>query len=170
MYKRQPYDVSGGGQLGDLSEIRAFVEMMEVVHQPDNPLPLLGYLRGVLVGMGDDELYQFRKAGGHFDYRRDDALPDGLSDVTTARVAAAYERLHQAEQRLQKHSPAVAFEETLEELVLPAFAVCEAMGSSRAGSLLRVLSLVRQWESQGWHWGQMVEELREVIDLSLIHI
>ena len=159
-----PYDVSGGGQLGDLSEIKAFVEMMEVVHQPDNPLPLLGYLRGVLVGMGDDELYEFRKAGGHFDYRRDDALPDGLSDATTARVAAAYERLHQAEERLQKHSPAVAFEETLEELVLPAFAVCEAMGSSRAGSLLRVLSLVRQWESQGWHWGQMVEELREVID------
>jgi len=159
-----PYDVSGGGQLGDLSEVRAFVEMMEVVHQPDNPLPLLGYLRGLLVGLGDDELYEFKGAGGHFDYRRDDAIPDGLSDATTARVADAYERLRQVEERLQTRSPAVAFEQTLEELVLPAFAVCEAMGTSRAGSLLRVLSLVRQWDSQGWHWGQMVQELREVID------
>lgn len=159
-----PYDVSGGGQLGALSEVRAFVELMEAVHQPDHPLPLLGYLRGLLVGLGDDELYQFKGAGGHFDYRRADAVPDRLPDALRARVDAAFERLRRAEVRLQTRSPAVAFEQTLEELVLPAFAVGEAMGSSRAGSLLRVLSLVCQWDSQGWHWGQMVEELREVID------
>jgi ATP-dependent helicase/nuclease subunit A len=158
------FDVSGGGQLGDLAEVRAFVEMMEVIHRPDHPLPLLGYLRGALVGMGDDELYLLKTEGGHFDYRHSDAIPDSLPEATRNRVQEAFGRLLQVEQRLETRSPAVAFEQAMEELVLPAFAVCEEMGSSRAGSLLRVLSLVRQWDSQGWHWGQVVEELRELID------
>ena len=159
-----PYDVSGGGQLGDIAEVRAFVEMIEAVYQPDNPLPLLGYLRGPLVGLGDDELYCLKEKGGIFDYRHSEAIPELLPDEIGQRLQEAYGRLGQIEERVQRLSPAVAFEQTMEQLVLPAFAVCEEMGSSRAGSLLRLLSLVRQWDSQGWHWGQIVEELREVID------
>ncbi len=158
------YDVSGGGQLGDLAEVRAFVEMMEAIHRPDHPLPLLGYLRGILVGMGDDELYLLKTAGGHFDYRHNEAIPDSLPLKTRERFQQAFGRLQQIEQHLQTLAPATAFEQTMEGLALPAFAANEDMGSSRAGSLLRLLSLVRQWDSQGWHWGQIVEELREVID------
>ena len=159
-----PYDVSGGGQLGDLAEVRAFVEMMEAIHRPDNPLPLIGYLRGLLVGMGDDELYLLKAEGGHFDYRHSSAIPDSLPGTVRERYQEAFGRLRQVEQYLQTLPPAVAFEQTMEDLVLPAFALCEEMGSSRAGSLLRTLSLVRQWDSQGWHWGQIVEELQEVVE------
>jgi ATP-dependent helicase/nuclease subunit A len=116
------------------------------------------------VGLGDDELYLLKTAGGHFDYRHNEAVPASLPEDIRARFQQAYGRLQQIELYLQTLAPAVAFEQAMEELALPAFATCEEMGSSRAGSLLRVLSLVRQWASQGWHWGQIVEELREVID------
>ena len=159
-----PYDVSGGGQLGDRPEVRSFVELIEAVHRPDHPLPLLGYLRGQLVGLGDDELYRFKNLGGLFNYRHPEAIPEALPAETKECFEEAFDRLRRTEERMRRRSPAVAFEQTMEELALPAFSLCEEMGSSRAGTLLRLLALVRHWDSQGWHWGQVVEELREVIE------
>jgi len=42
--------------------------------------------------------------------------------------------------------------------------VAKEMGSSRAGNLLRLLALVREWENQGMHWGQILGEMRALID------
>ena len=98
--------------MGDLAEVRAFVEMIEAVYQPDNPLPLLGYLRGPLVGLGDDELYCLKEKGGIFEYRHSEAIPHGLPDEIRERLQEAYGRLDQIERRVQRLSPAVAFEQT----------------------------------------------------------
>lgn len=154
---RIPYDLIGGGDLRESAEVRAVVQFLQAVYEPDNPLPLLSYLRGPLVGAGDDELYAYRKAGGEFQYQK--ALPDQLLPAVEQRFRAAYGRLRQAEDRLRTQPPAMAFEGILEELGLVAFAAAGRLGSSRAGGLLRLLALVRQWESQGWHWGQVVAEL-----------
>ena len=158
-----PYDVSGGGQLSDLAEVRAFVGMLEAVYQPDNALPLLGYLRGPLVGVGDDELFVFKTEGGQFDYTHSEAVPESVPEAVRIRFQVAFDRLRACEKLLQTQTPAMAIEQMMEELVLPCFAAGGEMGSSRAGSLLRILALVRKWESQGWHWGQITVELRELV-------
>ncbi len=157
-----PYDIAGGGRLGDAVEFQALVEMLEAVHTPDNPLPLLGYTRGPLVGLGDDELYAFHRCGGRFDYRA--PLPDGLPETLEARLKGAFERLDRAVRWMGANTPATGFERVLEDLGLVAFAAAKPMGSSRAGNLLRVLALVRTWENQGMHWGQILAELRALIE------
>jgi ATP-dependent helicase/nuclease subunit A len=157
-----PYDISGGGKLSESPEVQALVNLLEVVYRPDNPLPLVSFLRGELVGMGDDELYDFHQAGGHFDYRR--RLPEKLSPEQRERWGAVWDRLRQVQAWLRTKSPAVALELIAEDLGLASFASSGQMGSSRAGNLLRLLAMVRQWEGQGMHWGQVVEELSLLIE------
>ena len=157
-----PYDLVGGGALGDAEEIQAIVEMLEVIHAPENPLPLVGYLRGLLVGLGDDELRAFKEAGGAFDYRT--PVPDSLDESTRGRIRDAFERLRATDADLQTYSPGVAVERILDRLRLAPFAVTRPLGSSRAGNLMRLQALVHQWASQGWHWGAIVSELRELVD------
>ncbi|MDA0745508.1 MAG: UvrD-helicase domain-containing protein, partial [bacterium] len=156
-----PYDISGGGRLGNATEISALLDLLETVHAPDNPLPFLGYLRGPFVGLGDDELYTFRRAGGVFNYRS--PLPENLPEDLHTTLTHALERLARASEFLGKNTPATALEFILEDLGLPAFAASQPMGSSRAGNLLRLLALVRQWESQGLHRGQVLTELRDLV-------
>ena len=160
--RRIPFDIVGGGRLGESDELRALVEMVEAVYAPDNPIPLLGYLRGPLVGLGDDELYALRRTGGSFNHRT--ALPDGLPDPLRDRLDAAYSRLRRAARWLRTVAPATAFEHILDDLGLLPFSLARHNGSSKAGNLVRVLSLVRHWECGGMHWGQIVAELRDLID------
>lgn len=157
-----PYDLVGGGALGEADEVQALVDMLEVVHSPENPLPLISYLRGPLVGLGDDELRAYKAAGGAFDYRA--PVPEGLDEPAYGRVQQAVERLRQATADLRAEAPAVAFERILDRLRLIPFAAARPLGTSRAGNLMRLQALVRQWASQGWHWGEIVTELRALVD------
>ena len=157
-----PFDIAGGGRLGEATELKALMDMLEAIHMPDNPLPFLGYLRGPFVGLGDDELYAYRRVGGDFNYRY--SLPEDLSVELQQRLEEARERLERIARWLQENPPATAFEWMLEDLGLVPFSATREMGSSRAGNLLRLLALVREWEGQGMHWGQILAEMRELVD------
>ena len=156
-----PFDIVGGERLGQADEVRAVTDVLEAVYTPENPIPLLGYLRGPFVGLGDDELYSFRRAGGRFEYAG--ALPAGLSDELAGRLEDAFGRLARIARWMSTRAPAPAFELMLEDLGLAAFAATRKMGSTRAGNLLRLQALVRLWEDQGMHWGRILEEMRELI-------
>lgn len=157
-----PYDIAGGGRLRESPEVQALVGMLEAIYRPDDSVSLLGYLRGPLVGIGDDELYTFRQAEGRFDYKG--RPPEDLPGEQRERFEMAFARLRQAEEWLRTKSPATAFEMIVEELGVAVFAATGEMGSSRAGNLLRLMAMVRQWESLGRHWGQIVEELSLLIE------
>ena len=156
------FDIVGGARLGDSLEVQALADILEVVYVPDNPIPLVAYLRGALVGLGDDELYAFHRAGGGFDYRV--PVPVGLQESLERRLGAAVIRLERLAQWLESKTVVTALELLMEDLGLAAFAAAGEMGSSRAGSLLRLLALVRQWEGEGKHWGQVVVELRTLVE------
>ncbi|MBQ41870.1 MAG: hypothetical protein CME15_05375 [Gemmatimonadetes bacterium] len=156
-----PYDVTGAGSLRQSVELRALVDMLEAIYDPRDPLPLTAFLRGPLVGLGDDELYDFRQAGGVFNWRRD--LPAGLDPELADRVQVAFQWLERAWNWVQELTPAAAVERLLTDTGLLPLAAAE--GSSRAGALLRVLALVRAWESRRLlDWGQVLAELRDLIE------
>jgi len=155
-------DIVGGERLGEADEVKALLGMLEAVYMPDNPMPLLGYLRGPFVGLGDDDLYAYRQADGSFCYLSD--LPEGLPDALHGRLATAFGRLERISGWLQETPPAAAFERLLKDLGVAAFSAAGEMGSTRAGNLLRLMGLVRAWEDRGMHWGQMVTEMRELAD------
>ncbi|MBM3279294.1 MAG: hypothetical protein FJY95_14610 [Candidatus Handelsmanbacteria bacterium] len=62
-----PYDLAGSRFSGS-ADLRPLVEMAEAIAAFEEALSLAMYLRGALVGLGDDEFYAFRRAGGIFGY------------------------------------------------------------------------------------------------------
>jgi len=161
-----PFDIAGGGRLGDSEEIRSVVTMLECVYEPDNALRFVAYMRGPLVGLSDGELYDFRTAGGHFSMNA--RLPKSLGADLHARVYGAVEQLEAARNDFTTMSPGAALERIMERLGLLAFSAVhpDGRGSSRAGNLIRLLALTRRHEASGWHWGEIVEDFRELIDAS----
>ncbi len=157
-----PFDITGGDRLGEADVLHTLADFLETVYMPDNPLPLLAYLRGDLVGLGDDALYAFKKAGGDFNWTRD--LPRGMDRELRRTFEQAYEHLKKASEWLHSLSPDAAIARCVERLGLLPFVRTLPMGETHAGNLIRILSLVREWTAQGLHWGQVVTELRALID------
>jgi len=158
------YDIVGTGSLRQSSQLRALVEVLESIYKPDDPVPLIAYLRGSLVGLGDDELYQFRNAGGSWNYRA--MLPEDLHEGLHQRLQVAFRRLCTASDWLLEMTAAAAIERLVDDSGLAAFAAAgKEGGSSRAGNLLRLLALVRDLESRrGMDWGRITHQLRAMME------
>ena len=157
-----PFEITGGNRLGEADVLHTLTDFLETVYMPDNPLPLLAYLRGDLVGLGDDALYAFKKAGGDFNWTRD--LPKGMDRELRRTFEQAYDHLKKALEWLYSLSPDTAIARCVERLGLLPFVRTLPMGETHAGNLIRILSLIREWSAQGMHWGQVVTELRALID------
>ena len=157
-----PFEITGGDRLGEADVLHTLADFLETVYMPDNPLPLLAYLRGDLVGLRDDALYAFKKAGGVFNWTRD--LPEEMDRELHQTFEQAYDHLKKALEWLQSLSPDTAIASCIEKLGLLPFVRTLPMGETHAGNLIRILSLVREWSAQGMHWGQVVTELRALID------
>jgi ATP-dependent helicase/nuclease subunit A len=159
-----PYDLVGGNELGQSEEIAALTQMLEAVADPSDPVALVGYLRGPLVGCSDPELLALRSAGVRFDYTR--SLTDRVDSTLTEKVVRAFEHLRKASRMFSEKTPSAAFEILTDRLgLIPWFAAAtNAAGSSRAGALVRLVANVRRWERQGLHWIEMVAEMRALID------
>ena len=103
-----PCLIVGAASLRQAPELAALVHMLDAVAQPENPVPIVAYLRGLLVGLGDDELYDYHKDGGRFDW--DSEQPAEPTSDLRQRVAEAMERLRNLSQWLQQMTPAAAIE------------------------------------------------------------
>lgn len=161
-----PFDIAGGGRLGDSEEIRSIVTMLECVHEPDNAVRFVAYLRGPLAGLSDGDLYDFRRAGGRFSMNA--PMPKSLRADLRARVQQAVDQLGAALGDLTLMAPGAAIERTLDRLGLLELSAVhpDGGGSSRAGNLIRLLAIIRRHTARGWHWGQIVTDLRELVDAS----
>ena len=158
-----PYDVVGGGRLGDSEEVRAVVTMLEAVHVPDNPVPFVAFLRGPLAGLSDDALYAYRIAGGRFDWSA--PTPEALPSAIGQRFDDAKTLLVQAEKDFATFPPPAALERILGRCGYLALAPLHPDGgaASRAGNLIRLLALAQRFAAQGYPWGRIVEEFRELV-------
>ena len=156
-----PYDVTGSKGLSRAVEVRALVELLRVVREPDHPVHYVSLLRGLLFGLSDAELYAYRRAGGHF--RVTDDVPETLPLALRRRLVAARHLVEQADDLFRRLTPSAALERLLEVLGLTAAAAARPLGSSRAGNLLRLLSFVRALEADGLHWGTILAELEAVV-------
>jgi ATP-dependent helicase/nuclease subunit A len=157
-----PYDIAGGERLGLAREVQALQQLLEALYAPRNPVPLLACLRGPLVGAGDDELYRYHKAGGQF--RVLAPVPEGLEAPVRGRFEQAYALFDEALRDLEGFSPAVALERIIDRTGLQAYAAALPRGSTRSGSLTRLMSLVRSWEREGKNWGHVMREMRALVN------
>jgi ATP-dependent helicase/nuclease subunit A len=156
-----PYDIVGAGSLGAIAEVRSVVELLECALRPDDPVTLFAYLRGPLVGLSDPDFLTYRQAGGTFDYRS--RLPD-LDDDLGPRLESAIETVRNLDALVRRVSPSAALERILADLGVVAFSSIQEMGGTRAGSLHRLIAIVRELEDDGLNWAQITRKLRRIVD------
>lgn len=157
-----PYDIVGGAPIGSSVEMQDLVHVLRAIYEPENPLWILSYLRGNLNGFSDPELYSLVREGGRI--RLFSSVPDSLDAHLRDRFVRAFERLRSYRAVLRSQSPLAAIEKIVDDLGLVAFSGSLENGSGRAGTLLRILDLVRQWEAQGLSWGEILQEMMQLIE------
>ena len=157
------YDITGAGSLRASGELKAIVDALEVVLRTDDTVALVATMRGLLFGFGDDELYALRQAGWSF--RLDAEVPTQIDASLRQQLQEVVTRFHRLREDLESLPPAAALERFVDETGLLAAAAAEEGGSARAGNVLRLLSMVRDWQSRrGLGWVQITDELRDLLE------
>jgi ATP-dependent helicase/nuclease subunit A len=162
-----PYTLAGGDDVKTSSELYALVTLLTCIERPGDPVARLAYLRGPLVGLSDDALYRYRRAGGQFDgpFHLPADLRDALAPTLAQQLEQSYAHLRHAQEHLESLRPAAALERILDRLGLLARTRRDlGMGSLHAGRLLRVLTKVQRLDAEGHTWTEVRDELQQILD------
>ena len=153
-----PYRVSGANAFKG-REISPFMNLLTAVADPENSVALVAYLRDALAGISDETLYQFKSAGGSFE-----SLWRLLkkSEEHSPEIHSAALHLKAGTEFVRRCLPSVAVERILEESGLLALTRSQESGGSRAGSLLKVVSLSKRMEREGMSFVEIVARLEEI--------
>jgi ATP-dependent helicase/nuclease subunit A len=115
-----------------------------------------------LFAISDAALYDFKKAGGSFDFRRD-VKEEGLSAEDAELFRDAFARLRRYAKLLAKLPPAAAAEIAASELGLVAEACAGPAGNIDAGSMSKAIELMRAARADNWSASDLIERLGAII-------
>mgnify|MGYP006271118171 CR=1 FL=1 len=164
-----PYTVTGSEDLGDTEEMKAVVDVLRLALRPDDPVAAVAYLKGILVGCSDADLYAFSSAGGRFDAfhgKVANEVASAMPDEAAGRLVSAIERLQRVREVVRDTRPGVGIEAIVDELELAAGTAHPeepSEASIRAGALLRIMNYVQHLSTQGLGWAEVTDELDRVL-------
>ncbi len=157
-----PYVVAGGKSLHKTPVLPALVDLLDAAYNQNDQTARLAFYRGPFAGISDDALYHFVRAGGRFSGPFEE--PAGLPEPTATAFRDAAGTLQFTRDVITKWPPAQALESILCDRGLLAGTAIGTEGSSGAGALYRLLSLIRTWESDGSGWIEIRTELERLIN------
>ena len=153
-----PTAVAGGKAFRDSEEVRAFVPLLQALADPDDPVPILAFLRGPYTGVDDDALYRFKAAGGRFAFRAD------LPAESDPRIASAFDRIREADRVRRALPPGAAVGRIAASLGIVPGAYARDVGERRAGNLQKALLFARRLSVEGRAFSEIVEALTDLLE------
>ncbi|MFT4606120.1 MAG: ATP-dependent helicase/nuclease subunit A [Rhodothermales bacterium] len=157
-----PYSISGGKTLGKVESLKLLLDPLDAVLKHDS-VAQLAFLRGAFCGVSDTELMAFVEAGGTL---RMPARGDGMLEPEPA-LAHGLQMIDDLTNRLLGKAPAEAICGWVEDHGILAGLALREGGAGLAGSLIRILALVRSWDARGMSWPEVVEELHRLEDAEI---
>jgi ATP-dependent helicase/nuclease subunit A len=155
-----PYEIAGGGAFSESEDLRDLLPLLESLVDPDDPVSLAATLRGPFIGVDDDALYRFHRAGGRFH------LFAPPPDETDVRILQAFDLLREAFE-LSRHLPPAAALARIAGLVgAIASGGARELGGTRAGNLLKAVSIARALSADGESFASVVRHLRQLSESS----
>ena len=151
-----PFEIAGAGGFAESEEIQSLLPFLKCVVDPDDAICAVSYLRGPLCGTEDGALLEYKRAGGRFNYTVD--VPAGASP----KIAEAFGLLREAREWSRRLPPAAALARICERLGLVPEAACREFGNTRAGNLMKMLTLARNLSIDGESFAGIVTKLEEL--------
>ncbi|WP_161486106.1 UvrD-helicase domain-containing protein [Desulfotomaculum copahuensis] len=156
-----PHIVSGAGGAAGLEDLAAIIKVLRAVAEPDNPLPLVGALRGIFFGISDRQLWQFKKAGGCFNFYR--AVPEFAGREF---IEHAFNQFRTFRDWVEKLPPLAALEKILETLGAFPLTLAQEAGKSRCSRIIHALELLRASRDRGvYSFAALVEYLALLMEM-----
>ncbi|HSD72963.1 MAG TPA: UvrD-helicase domain-containing protein [Thermoanaerobaculia bacterium] len=155
-----PYEIAGGGAFSESEDLRDLLPILECIADPDDPISLVASLRGPFFGVDDDALYRHRCEGGRFHMF---APPPAAADP---RILRAVEMLRDAYELSKRLPPAAALGRIAAKLGAIAYGGSLELGGTRAGNLLKAVSIARDLSASGESFASIVRHLRRLTEKS----
>ena len=140
-----PYEISGSDAFSESPDIAAIVVLLLALQDPANPVLTVAALRGIFFGVSDQQLLDYRTAGGALDC----ADARTFAGAPAGAVQTALISLREWRDWTLSYPPSVALEMILEASGLLGYLLSTDMGSSRAGDVLKLVEIVRSLEAEG---------------------
>lgn len=139
--------ISGEVIIGETREFQELSILLQTFVDPTDTVALLATLRGVFFGFSDNELYQWKKAGGSFSIYSE--IPEGLSEPLKEKFASALTKLTTYQKWVRSFSPTIAIEKMIEDVGFYPLLIKNGRNKRAYKSLLQVIEHIRHQESTG---------------------
>ena len=158
-----PYEITGSGAFSESEEAREILNLARALNDPDSPIYTVAVLRGLFFGVSDNELYEYKQKRGRFYFLQ---AGEKKEEETTARVAQSLFKLRQWWEWIREYPATTALEMIFEDSGIVNFAASSEMGSSRAGNLFKLLTILRSQEREGAaSFAELVDYLEELVSV-----
>jgi len=155
-----PYEIAGGGAFSESEDLHDLLPLLETIVDPDDPVSLVATLRGPLFGVDDDTLYRFHGSGGRFHLFA--SPPPG----TDSRILRALKIMREAFDLSRHLPPAAALARIAGNVGAIACGGARELGGTRAGNLLKAVSIARTLSADGESFASIVRHLRLLSEAS----
>jgi ATP-dependent helicase/nuclease subunit A len=139
------YRITGQSDISESEEIFELLRVLKALADPDNPVSLVSALRGLFFGVSDGQLYQFKQAGGKFNFIS--KLPNSNKAVPD-QIEKAYTQLKHFYKLTRQLPPSSALEQIAAELGLIPLIMAGELARSKAGYYYRLLEGLRACEQE----------------------
>ncbi|MFT4412304.1 UvrD-helicase domain-containing protein [Fredinandcohnia humi] len=157
-----PVSVSGEMEIGLIPEFQDLLRLLDTLVDTTDQVAFVAVLRSVWFGISDEELFQWKQAGGAFSLFAE--VPVGLQEGTKLHFEEALTKLHLYAKWKSSYSPVVAIEKMIEDIGLYPLFLAKNYRKREATNLLQVMEALRAEEVKGaTTFGHAVEFVREQI-------
>ncbi len=158
-----PHQITGGTALNEVRELKLLYSCLTAVIHPDNPVALVGALRSYVFGISDAALYNYKKAGGFFNFNS--SLPKGMSREETQAFDEAFSRLKNYSMWISKMPHISAIEKIIADLGLLVLAANHEGGDIQAGGVAKAIEILRNAQTEMWTISDLVKYLGQLVEI-----
>ncbi len=142
-----PVSVSGEMEMGRTQAFNELVLLLQVFVDPTDSLATVAALRSIYFGIADEQLYQWKKAGGNFSiYSK---TPGPWDDTNTHPVQHALSKLRMFNKWTVMYSPVVTIEKILEDIGFYPLMLSQGYGKREYTQFLQLIEALRKQEDTG---------------------
>ncbi|WP_066256248.1 UvrD-helicase domain-containing protein [Neobacillus drentensis] len=157
-----PVSISGEVILGETMEFQDLWILLKSFLDTTDEVGFIAVLRGIFFGISDQELYQWRQAGGRFSIYAN--IPTEISPEVSDKFRFALEKLQGCQKLIRTLSPTAAIERIIEEVGFYLLLLKNGRNKRTYKSLLQMLEALRKQEAAGkTTYKQVLEVLTELI-------
>ncbi|WP_099353828.1 UvrD-helicase domain-containing protein [Fredinandcohnia onubensis] len=158
-----PVSVSGEMEIGTIPEFMDLLRLLDALVDTTDQIAFVAALRSVWFGISDEELFQWRQAGGAFSLYAE--TPDNLDGVTKQHFQDALSKLQQYAKWKVTFSPLVAIVKIVEDIGLYPLFAAKTYGKREMTNLMQILEALRvKEEAEAITFRQAVQFVKTQIE------